>query len=699
MVNTDIQEADIQDRAVETIIAFNAAVQRIRLFPVSNPATADYIDKAFDALSRLLTMAGEFRIERLDNGARVCGERLREKHQRKVQVGAFLDLVFSFGVRVLALENSLSRMELAGFLELLNEKLENLEPAGGLGAALIARGLSHVRVDGDAPAPASPTAPPPPASDEAGRPALEPETIGPMLSALEMILEGDRRAVVCEQLACALTDRKDGVVLQFLAREPEGVFGAELSGALLERLEPERYERLMADVRQIRDGHADPDAGLSPEAAGRVLERMTRTDRGRKTMDHLNQKTQQRLKSGLEAVVRGDIAPLSDDRFLQGLPLALERFLDRENDKTGPIIVDRLADALLKQGPETRARVAPLASRIFDMLAARPGHSETLINLSYKLVGWVRFETEATPSLERVFHQLRDLARNLIRNNAFDQCRHILKIFNLIHAGRIHRPESLTLLAEEMLKGIAVREVAEALLDDLAAADENTRNLAMERLAMLGAGALEPALGRLRESESRTERSRLLRVVCLMGQGAVPALRRHIEGEIPWYYARNLVLLFGKVGNAEQLDVLKNYLDHADIRVRREALNSIYSIGGEKGAAILIDALPRADDSLKLIMVGMLGAWGRKEAGPALMRMLESEALAASRTRNELAEKICVALGAIGTAEAAPLLAAIAGQKKKSGLITKGYGEKARAAAAAAREAIQRKAAENHPEK
>jgi len=109
--------------------------------------------------------------------------------------------------------------------------------------------------------------------------------------------------------------------------------------------------------------------------------------------------------------------------------------------------------------------------------------------------------------------------------------------------------------------------------------------------------------------------------------------------------------------------VLLPLITHKDIRIQREALSSIFSIGGNARGGALLSLLPTADDQLKPGIIAMLGALKYPEAVPDLLELLESKSIIASKLKNELAEKICVALGKIGAKEAIPALTAIAEAK------------------------------------
>ena len=101
--------------------------------------------------------------------------------------------------------------------------------------------------------------------------------------------------------------------------------------------------------------------------------------------------------------------------------------------------------------------------------------------------------------------------------------------------------------------------------------------------------------------------------------------------------------------------------------------------------AILLEALPDADDQLKMEIVEALGNARCVEAVPELIRMLEERKSVSSDVRDDFEEKLCIALGAIGAPEALPVL------KKISGSFISRYAKKVKIAAGIAAVSIDKK--------
>jgi HEAT repeat protein len=131
---------------------------------------------------------------------------------------------------------------------------------------------------------------------------------------------------------------------------------------------------------------------------------------------------------------------------------------------------------------------------------------------------------------------------------------------------------------------------------------------------------------------------------------------------------------------------LEELLSYENGRVREEALNSICHIGGERAGRVLLSQLANADDVFKIKIVAVLGAKKYQIAVKPLIELLQDRPSLMTDERDDLEERICMALGQVGSEEAIPTLTSIVKQNKF--FVTKPYNKKVKAAANKAIEEI-----------
>ena len=105
--------------------------------------------------------------------------------------------------------------------------------------------------------------------------------------------------------------------------------------------------------------------------------------------------------------------------------------------------------------------------------------------------------------------------------------------------------------------------------------------------------------------------------------------------------------------------------------------------------------MPGADEKFKLSLIEALGNAKAADIVPDLLDILTTRPFVTTAARTLMEEKICIALGAIGSPEAIPDLSEIA--EPKSFFRISSYPKKVKAAAARVLESIRKKQAEAMP--
>jgi HEAT repeat protein len=365
----------------------------------------------------------------------------------------------------------------------------------------------------------------------------------------------------------------------------------------------------------------------------------------------------------MNAVLAGKIEALKDRELMDYLPGAVETLYTRKQGKAADRIVDRLGARLLDPDKEIRT----LASQTLTDIIKRCGSEQrgALIRRSAKkMLEWVRFETENNPAYEEICVYLMELAQSLIRQGRLEVCRPILESLNFACFPKDSPEDVCRLSGRNLLKEMASDEVMAALMEPFRSEDGPKRELSTHILTQLGPAAMEPLLDLLKNSQSRHERARILKVISVIGPPALSYLEEHIKLGSPWYYMRNLILLFGRTGNAGHVDILLPFLSDKDIRVRRECLNSLFMIGGSRREEIFLEALARSDDRIKIDIVKMLGRIESRKSVPELAKILESKPLILTKAREMLEENVRDTLERIATPEA--LAALRSGKPRKT---------------------------------
>jgi hypothetical protein len=106
-------------------------------------------------------------------------------------------------------------------------------------------------------------------------------------------------------------------------------------------------------------------------------------------------------------------------------------------------------------------------------------------------------------------------------------------------------------------------------------------------LPRLSVGSFEPLLDVLAASESRTTRRNLLDRLTRAPRELGAVIAAWLSGGIPWYVARNLLLILDGLPALPAGFSTAPFIAHADVRVRREAVKLALKIPAERESAVL----------------------------------------------------------------------------------------------------------------
>ncbi len=663
----------VQKKAVEAMIAMNAAIRTMHLYPLTSAACTNSIDKVYGVFLTVLEQTEELVFAESEKRLLICGRPLNEAEMQKPQVSAFLDLLLNFGIREISVKKGMEKEEFAKFLAIIGTNPVKIREAGGLKKLFAENAFRHVRMDDKIFVSQEKE------QDSPVKQKIEIGQIyGPMVETLDSILDGENKNRVSRCLASSIVKKDEDFLTTVLVQKTDGDMGRRLFHHLIDEMDDKQFEKLVFRFRQmIADEASAEKNSTDKEVIRQAIRNMLKTEKGEHLQTRLREKRSQeharkiqqaaRLRAGLDSILNDKDDAFKDQELMEFLPGAVNLLFEQRQNTAAEKLIDRMGDGLLSRDPQISQPVSRALSVIFQQ-SPRERRSMLVRRLSYNLSDWVKIESNISPEYESICVCLKNLARAMICRQRLHECVHIVESLHTACCGK--KPEDGNRLpGRDLLRELGADDVMEILMTGFMSDDTEPRRQSGLILTLLGAVAAKSLLTLLKESGNRYERARILKAVSDMGGAAIPCLEEQIRQGKPWFYMRNLILLFGKTGNASHLDILLPFLKAKDLRVRRECLNSIFLIGGDRREDIFISLLPEADDQMKSDMVRFLGRMKSGKAVPVMLEILESRSLVSSRLRNALEENICMALGAVGTSEAVSALQNIAGSGGKKGFM------------------------------
>lgn len=717
---------EIQKKAVETLVTMNTAIRNLRLYPATSAMIVQTVDKLYEAFLGIFANEDSLIFAESERSLLIGGDALPQKDQERLAVSAFLDLMLNFGVRSISFEKGMKKEELATFVDLMSKKPETIRDKGGL-QALAAQGrLEHIILNQKVYvasdhfhqimdsldikddqiiqylAAANPVMGIDPekvrdmAKDanwvmgifQSGltqilqhrgsvKDGLLSENMVRMLGILDKVADEADQDGISQFIGKSIADLDPDLIRQILTQKIHDLFGGNLYQYIVSQIDDLKYEAV------TRQTHPPGEDG---PARGNQAEFVLEEQGGQKEIQArlLDKQVQQILNTEEDA--------LPDPLMIASLPDVIRQLAGRNDQEQTDALVDKVVNALFSENPEIRVQAAASLVEIIDGFPGKR-QPDLVRSLSKRLVEWVRREEAASRSFKIICHRLKDLAQDDIQQGRFDDALPVLDVFNRIYSGVLEKNDTVHAIASEIISELTSGNLLNILFEEFKTDAKQKRLEAGRALARLGETPLNRLLNMLRENNDSNERVRILQLITDIGKTAVPAIRVRIKEDEPWYYLRNLAYLLGRVGSEANVNTLEPLLLHNNNQVRQEALKSVQRIGGNERGPLLLSVLPRIDVSFKISVIEMLGVLHFAGAVEPLGKELSDRPLRESPSRADLEEKICAALGHIGTPEAIPVLSKVI---RSGGFFSvRSYPEKVINAAGKALAAIKMRQAED----
>lgn len=689
---------NIQKKAIDAITVMNVAITNIRLYPPVSNIVLNTVDRVYNLLIDILRHEKSVMLGESGKNIIICGQIFAEKDQaRYPQALAFIELLMLFGIKTISFEKNLDKSELKNFLQVISKRPEEIEQEGGFQEVIALENIPNIIIDHkvyvvldkdkqlltdfDV-------------SDEEiiqfiagnhsfGKQEIEKIKQAPksfewaqqvfsaavsnmltnknsktreeleagladILKTLDNISNKEDKEEVAKGIALSAAEMDNEQIALIIAHNTEEPFAEILFKQLTDKLPDEKFEKI-AEI--VVSSESAPDDNIIKRIA---LEKNNR------------KKQRARLNAEIKEILAGNYNALREDLLILPLQNYLEQLINSNKEKTAETIISSLSDALMGNDPEIQDRAYSILLNT-SKYAVKTNSTESITTLINQWIKWIRAEDSLTQKYLQIISLIKDVIHNFVKKSQFAQCTPILETFNMIYYAKLGKSLPIRELAGEMLKEVATKEILDILLKECLTNAENKRQFATDNLILFGEISIDPMLDMLQESRDMSERAHILQTVSEIEQSPNILANKIREGG-PWYYLRNLILMLGKAGKEKHLSVLTPLLKHEDFRVQRETLNSIYNIGGAKRGKIILSSLKNADERMKNNIVDMLGALQYEKAVPDLIEMLESKSLFSSKTGDKLKEKICMALGNIGSEQAISKLTSISTQKGLLGL-------------------------------
>lgn len=733
----------MQQKALDTMVLLNTAITNLRLYPATSAMITNTLGRLYQALLDIFEETDSINFAETEKNILINGDPLSSKDLERPPVRAFLELLLLFGIRSISFKKGVEKQELTDFLQVIGKRQETIQSEGGLQKLMADINVSHILMDqkiyfakdedhqilasleikdddiiqymvGSTPDIALDT-------QRLKELAKQPEWIAEifhkgmlqirqqreflsnikvsenlirMISILEKLMEGMDQDKVSHLMGKAFTELDPDMISLVLTQNIGGLFEGKLFQNVVDEMDEGKFAEVIQKIQAMEKNPStkalDHISG-GKESLDRTYSRLMNSDRGIKLQQKMQEekalkkekieKQIEQMKMKMGPSRDGEAEGPADSHLMDSLLDMTDELASSGEHEYIESLIRHATEGLLSYQQHLRDRAAAVLAQIIERL---PGDQQALLlgSLSDTLIQWLKMETSATMAYKKICNSILGQIGERIAEKQFAGCIPVLDVFHLIGSGILEKNDTITAIASDIIRELASQERVGLLIEALGDSDEKTRTDAGRILARLGKAPLNLLLDMLRDQKDSDERVRLLHLLIEVGPPTIPVIRQRMNHSESWYFLRNLAYVLGRIDSQTSAELLGDFLLHKHEKVQMEAFKSIQRVGGSRKGPVLLSVLPMVDESFQKTIIEELGNVRYAGAAPVLLELLETRPMLVSPSRVELEEKICFALGRIGSQEAAPLLAEIS--KSKSFFTKKSYPEKVKSAAARA---------------
>jgi len=383
-------------------------------------------------------------------------------------------------------------------------------------------------------------------------------------------------------------------------------------------------------------------AGLPPPTAVAALKRLA------EEKVRLSARAVRLARELAAAAHTADAAPSTayDELVAEWRGLFREEDIDRINPPDLPPLGDPLAIELPRIELEAGDRLPDLGERrdtLTEEFMAR--------QLGRTLLEMLVHEAPGRAS-EPLLAQLEAHYRLFLASGRIGQATEIVETLRTLVTEERTSKEARVALRRS-LDRLANRESIAALLEALPRLPAGSASSLRRLVDVLGSVAVRHLLSALSEEGERSRRHDLMSLLTALGP-AVVADATYLLADSRWFVVRNMILLLRGVGDRSSLPQLRRCAEHSDLRVRLEAIKSLFLFDREVPAELLRRAIHDRDPKLAEAAVVLAGIFGIAQAVAPIVDVLRRRDLFGRRRSLRL--KALRALAKLGNPSALPRL-------------------------------------------
>jgi HEAT repeat protein len=226
---------------------------------------------------------------------------------------------------------------------------------------------------------------------------------------------------------------------------------------------------------------------------------------------------------------------------------------------------------------------------------------------------------------EPVLERLEDLFRGFLESGAFAEALEVAEGLRVASSELRDSPATrnspLATSIERSIERLADVETIRSLVERMHEARPEMAAIIQKLMERMGPAASHMLLMALADEDNLGRRRRLFDFAVSLGPAIVPAATRFLADD-RWFVVRNVIILLRSVNDRSSLPDIRRMARHPDLRVRMEAIKSLFALDPAGSRELLEEAILAPDPKLAETAIMLAGNYGIKEAVEPLLRMI-----------------------------------------------------------------------------
>lgn len=376
------------------------------------------------------------------------------------------------------------------------------------------------------------------------------------------------------------------------------------------------------------------------------------------------QQAEKHLRTLVSELNNGHHEVMLNNDLMNNFPSFILNHSDKSNDDDVGNLLNALSSCVVGNDKHIRERSVTVLSMCLSDYTQREKHNFTR-SIVGNLVRWLGYETRFVSVSGTICVQLAGYCKNNIVNNSLEEASHILNVLHQIKSGILLRNNAIQSVVCRTLDTIASDQILEKLTGLYLHGSNGQRQQTEKILSCLGKKSTSYLLDTLLSTSRIEDRNNLINLISICGSDVESVLNEFLDKDYPWFALCTIINMLTSINESKHIPAIIPLLEHEDLRVQQQVVDSIIEAAGDEKGKHLLTALSKVDDELKASLIGQIGHSSEPDATEIFLDLLAQRDEFSPNVRDAILKNLVVHVRLSTSIRAVNLLTMILEERSK----------------------------------